>query len=145
MMNAQGSPRRIRVLAILALVVVFAAGMAAGVATMRMLAGRAAEEADSAPGLPVLAPGARILDGLNLTERQRAAIDTIVARHRAEAAQIWRDVQPRFLAIAASARAEIRAVLTDEQNREFDRRLARRRQALRSWVDASLDADTLGH
>ena len=52
---------------------------------------------------------------------------------------------PRFREIVASARLEIRDVLTPEQQQEFDRRLERRRQALRSWMGGGLlDAEAPG-
>jgi len=133
-MNAHGSPRMVRVVAVLALVIVFSAGVAAGVAGSRLLAARATPAAPPPPEWRPLGVDGRILDGLDLTERQREAIEAILARHRAEALREWQDVASRFREIVTSASMEIRGVLTPEQQQEFDRRLDRRRQAIRWWM-----------
>src|SRR5690606_39687104 len=117
-MIAQGSPRMVRGVAVLALLVVFAAGVAAGVAGTRLLAAHATPDAAAPPGRQALGPDARILDGMELTAQQWTAIETILMRHRAEAVRAWQDVAPRFREIVASARLEIRDVLTPEQQQE---------------------------
>lgn len=144
-MNAQDSQRMVRIVAVLALVIVFAAGVAAGVAGSRVMAARAAADAAAPPARQALGPDARILDGMELTAQQWTAIETILMRHRADALRAWQDVAPRFREIVASARLEIRDVLTPEQQQEFDRRLDRRREALRSWLGGGLlDAEAPG-
>jgi Spy/CpxP family protein refolding chaperone len=66
-------------------------------------------------------------DDLGLSAEQRTRIDAILERRRAEMDAFWEEQKPRMEQIADSTRAEIRAVLNDEQRAELDRRRAARR------------------
>jgi Spy/CpxP family protein refolding chaperone len=71
----------------------------------------------------------RLSDELNLTETQRAAIDSILAEQGARVRALNAEVQPRFQQIAEQTRTRIDQVLTDEQRAELRRiRQARIRQ-----------------
>jgi|SRR5687768_796452 len=71
----------------------------------------------------------RLSDELNLTEAQRAAIDSILAEQGARVRALNAEVQPRFQQIAEQTRTRIDQVLTDEQRTELRRiRQARIRQ-----------------
>ena len=69
--------------------------------------------------VPLLPPGT--LDRLELTEAQRASVDEILERRRAETEAILESVYPTLRAQVDSANEEIRAVLTPEQQATFDR------------------------
>lgn len=122
------SARGARALGIVVLAVTFAAGAVAATAidqvlladpTSRAVADRA-EKCDQKRG--------RLLDRLDLTHDQRARIDAILERRRAQTDRFWTEAGPTLEAIMDSTRAEIRAVLTPEQ-RELHDRLRRERKA----------------
>lgn len=122
--------------AALALLLVFAAGVAGGVAVERVWldadsADRAADHrgGDRKNGEHTVIE--RFSDELGLTEDQEARIDTILAGVRDRMHEMWSDVRPRYRAVVDSARGRIEEVLTEEQAeryRELLRREADRRE-----------------
>lgn len=131
---------RTRLATIGVLALVFVAGGAVGAALQRVLAPE--------PGAAV-AGGAvgdrreredgrrerrRIVDRVGLTEEQRAKVDSIVEYHRVRVGEVWREMGPRFEAIAESTRADIKRILTPEQRARYDSLLAEyhRRRSERS-------------
>lgn len=69
-------------------------------------------------------------DILGTTADQRAAIDAAIERSRARTDALWKEYEPRYRATVDTARAEIRAILTDVQIAKFDSlREARRRRS----------------
>jgi Spy/CpxP family protein refolding chaperone len=67
------------------------------------------------------------LDGFDLTSEQRAEIQAILERRQPETDSILRLVMPRLNAIMEATRAEIREVLTPEQQEGLDEMMPRRR------------------
>jgi Spy/CpxP family protein refolding chaperone len=67
----------------------------------------------------MLPPG--VLDRLNLTEEQRAAVDEVLVRRREDTEAVLQAVYPQLRAQVDSASMEIRALLTPEQQETFDR------------------------
>jgi hypothetical protein len=70
---------------------------------------------------------------LDLSKEQHARIDTVLARRETDLKGLMSETRPRFEAIAARTRAEIRSVLTPDQQEKFakitqrmDARLGRR-------------------
>ena len=63
----------------------------------------------------------RFADKLELTEEQRAQIKQIFDSKREQMEQIRKEVQPRFHEIRTTTRNEIRAVLSEQQQKKFDR------------------------
>lgn len=128
--------RRARLLGIALLVVTFAAGMLAG-AAFDALAAREREPAPvQEPGWHCHGPHGKktsmILDRLDLSPEQRARVDAVMARRRAQADAFWEREGPRMRGIVDSTRAEIRAILTPEQRAEYDRLRAEHRAARRA-------------
>lgn len=145
------SRSKVRAAALLALI--FAAGVAAGVAADRAWfvdppaaargddgrAAAAGEDADGRSGEGA-SHGAedkartvieRFADELGLTSDQRAEIETILSHHRESMKEMWSEVQPRFRTLVDSARAQIEGVLTPgqvERYRELLRRERRRQE-----------------
>lgn len=121
------------------LVLVFAAGAAAGVALDRTWL---SPEPDAGPETTRAKseeekPGhertviERFSEELELTRDQRARIDTILARYRDRMHEMWSEVRPRYRSLVDSARARIVDVLTDrqaERYRELLRREAEKRE-----------------
>ncbi len=119
------------------LIVVFLVGVLAGAAGDRLLplAGRPPRPPFGPPG-PGSGPGPgpdagpgfagpRGLPGplerMNLSDAQRRAIDSLLAQHRPRSQAIMRRVIPELRAEADSLRASIRAALTPDQRKAFDR------------------------
>ena len=62
----------------------------------------------------------RLSDRLGLTEEQQERIDALMAERRAEATRILEEVGPFLQAQLDSMEAEIREILTPEQQERFD-------------------------
>jgi hypothetical protein len=62
-----------------------------------------------------------VLDELGLTEVQRAAVEEVLASRRAQTEALLEALYPQLRAQVDSANAEIRALLTPEQQETFDR------------------------
>jgi Spy/CpxP family protein refolding chaperone len=140
---------RPRLLGMALLVATFVAGGLAGAASSRVLAARepAAHPAASDEGRRCQGdrgPGGatmRILNQLDLSAGQRARIDTITARRRAQMDAFWEGPEGRRMrAIVDSARAEIRAVLTPTQAAEYDRLKAEHKRRHAGRRDSAGDA-----
>lgn len=105
--------RRARLTGLIVLLLTFMVGGLVGAATMQML------RADEAPaprrGQPATPASPDFLDRLGLTAEQRAQVDVILERRRAQMEEFWTTHRPALRSIADSARAELRAVLTPAQ------------------------------
>lgn len=130
-MNAFQSPGRARLVGLGVLVAAFLAGAGLGAAVDRAVsvgdvqtetAGDESDDADDDRGRH----GTDILDRLSLSPEQRARVDRIMSRKRSELEAFWDTAGPRLRGITASARTEIRGVLTPAQRAEYDRLLAER-------------------
>jgi Spy/CpxP family protein refolding chaperone len=129
--------RRARLLGMAMLAGMFVAGALAGAATMQVLG------ADEAPALRARGSAGPhdLLQRLDLTPEQRVQIDAVLERRRAEMEEFWDEHRPALRGIADAARAELRAVLTPEQQaveqRFLEERSAeearRRQQRGRGW------------
>lgn len=139
---SDGAARNVRVIAAAALVVAFLCGGLVGALAMRTWGTPRVLGAALSPARDVGLSDALIYDGLDLTAEQKAAIDSVGMRARAQAADVWRDVQPRFRDVVDSARAEIHEILTPEQRDEFERRIARRRRLIERWLGDLPDGRT---
>lgn len=138
--------RRSHLGAAVALLLVFAAGVAGGVALERLWldADSGAEAARSDRGYrdhrPVIE---RFSEELELTADQQAKIDTIVDGLQQRMRDMWAEARPRYRAMVDSAKARIEAVLTEEQvekYRELLEREAERRERRWGEDDSARDA-----
>lgn len=68
-----------------------------------------------------------IIDRVDMSDAQRAAIDSILDDRVRRMQAVWREVEPRLDAITDSARSEIMDVLTPEQRAEYEDMLRQRR------------------
>lgn len=111
---------RLHLQAILLLVAVLAIGVLGGIAFERM---RSPEwVVHPRPGSPPDQLPPELSEGLNLTANQKEAIQEILKRNRPRTDAILDQFLPRLEAVTDSVRAEVRAVLTPEQRKIFDRR-----------------------
>lgn len=67
----------------------------------------------------------RFSEELELTERQRTRIDTILAHFRDRMHEMWSEVRPRYRSLVDSARTRIIEVLDEEQARRYRELLER--------------------
>jgi hypothetical protein len=119
-------PLRTRLVAGLVLLVVFAAGVAAGFFLYHALVRRHPFPlfaiSGPPPGQPPELKG-RILEHLDreldLTPEQHARLDTVLTLREMDLRAIMTEALPRVDSIATRTRAEIRTVLTPEQQEKF--------------------------
>ncbi len=78
---------------------------------------------------------------MELTDAQRRDIDSIRSRWHDQIESFWDTAGPRLRAIADSARAEIRAVLTPEQRARYDSLRAEHRRDKRKDNDKKRSND----
>ena len=107
---------RVKLQGVLLLAVVFAIGAFAGAAFERARQARWGPPPHAGHGTR---PG--WLDKLQLTDAQEQQIHRILERNRPRTDSILDQLLPRLRAVSDSARAEVRAVLTREQQEIFDR------------------------
>jgi Spy/CpxP family protein refolding chaperone len=136
-------PRRARLLGMFLLVSTFLAGALSGAAFDRLLAAREPAPAmrkavEPSPRPAPVRPPQDIFDQIGVTADQRAQIDEILERRRIESDALGKT----FQAMVDSTRAEIRAVLTDEQRAEYERLRAERRAQMRGRDDSGRGPDT---
>ena len=110
---------RARMQGLALLVLAFLVGALAGAAGDRVLSRSRSprpqpQESQEKQRLP------KVLEDMDLTPVQRAAIDSILASGRPRNEAIMNQVMPRFRAVSDSLRQAIRAVLTPAQATEFD-------------------------
>lgn len=136
-MGVVGVFARTRLLGVALLAMTFVAGALSGAAIDRALG---AEEAEAAPvrqGQDRDRERERsyVIDRVEMSDGQRASIDSILDRRIKRMRAVWREVEPRMDAITDSARVEIMDVLTPEQRERYQQLLDERRERRRSHDD----------
>jgi hypothetical protein len=119
-----GRPRRMRLLAVLTLLVVFAAGALVGAAVERGTGHHrpphgAIPRSGGPP--PMFAEGSPIVQRLKLTPVQRDSIERLTARDRARADSVFHSTRQQMRAHFDSTIRAVDAVLTPEQRAEWRR------------------------
>lgn len=127
-MSTPVSPRRVWVLATVALLLTFVAGSLAGVAWERWNHG---SERRHERGRGERHFGKMLQERYGLSDEQARRVEAIVARRRPRVDSLMATVQPRVRAMYDTTNAEIRVLLTPEQRAKFDRDQARRRRERR--------------
>ena len=146
--------------AVLVLILTFAAGAAAGVAADRLWLdpGDGLASSTETPADSTLREGdsedddgrgdrprttiERFADELGLTQEQRGRIEEILSRHREEMHEMWSEIRPRFRRMVDSARADIEAVLSQEQVEQYRRLLRREHEEYEAKHGKQSDADS---
>lgn len=125
-----------------ALLLVFAAGLAGGVALERLWLGPGEAEGKGHDYRPVIE---RFSEELELTERQQARIDTIIGDLRERMREMWADARPRYRAMVDSAKTRIEGVLNEEQVEKYRRLLEREAERHdREWGPDSASGEGVG-
>lgn len=133
-------PGRARFLGIVLLAATFLAGGLSGAALERRASAepprikRQQEKTESDQSNDDRQHGRRrsILDQVDLSAEQRAAIDSILQAGREKVDAYWKETEPGYRALVDSTRAQVRAVLTPEQQAEYDRLRAEHRARSRA-------------
>ena len=109
------SATKTTLIAVLALVLTFVSGMVVGVAMHRVWLRDRQVPRHAATMM------ARHLDlRLDLTDAQRAQVESILLRRHARIDEVWSGARPRVRAEIDAANAEIARVLTPEQREKFE-------------------------
>ncbi|MDX1676169.1 MAG: hypothetical protein R3314_15345 [Longimicrobiales bacterium] len=116
---------RVRLLGFGLLAVTFVVGALAGAAIDRVVLSDAPEEVREERRDDGGRDRSYIIDRVEMSDAQRAAIDSILERRADRMRAVWHEVEPRLDAITDSARAEIMAVLTPEQRAEYEAKMKR--------------------
>lgn len=116
--------KRARLTGMLMLLIMFTVGALVGAATMHVV------EGDEVPNRSRSVERDRpsLFELLELTPAQQTQVDAIMERRREEMDAFWLEHRPRLNAITDSARAEIRRVLTPEQQEIEEQFRAERRK-----------------
>ena len=67
-----------------------------------------------------------VVDGVGLSTVQKTSVDSLVVYHRQRMSDLDTEFQPRYRAVIADLRDEIKQVLTDDQRVMYDELLAER-------------------
>jgi Spy/CpxP family protein refolding chaperone len=125
-MSRPVSPRRVWLLATVALLLTFVAGSLAGVAWERAQHSQSRRHDGGGRGGRHF--GAMLKERYDLSDEQARRIEAIVQRRRPRIDSLMATVQPRIRSAFDSTRAEIRVLLTPEQRVKFDRDQEERRR-----------------
>ena len=104
------------------LVAMFVTGAAVGGSMSQAWEGNSGNADDSGQGStdrerPSYAE--RLEAHLDLTESQRSAVDSILARQASDMEAFWQEVRPKFDALRDTIRIKIMGVLTEEQQQKY--------------------------
>jgi hypothetical protein len=117
-------PTGVRIAAGAVLSVVFVAGLLLGFALDPDLVARSAEGGervgDRRGDFSPPPPGGWFIDRLEMTDAQRAEVDSIVSHFTVHMGDLQREYRPRFMAVVDSVNDALRAVLTPPQLAEYD-------------------------
>jgi len=106
------SPRRARVLGVLLMIGVFAAGAVFGAGLIH--------QHQPGPPPPPPSPADRLIHQLHLTPAQAKRLHELNEAHREELGRLMRETMPRIRAVLDSVENELRPDLTDEQRALLD-------------------------
>ncbi len=103
----------------LVIILVFIAGFGSGVVTTRAVGRRFAYRLLNDPDAVRKVVAARLARKLDLTRDQKSKVDEILLRTQDDLKDLRQEFGPRFQSIMISARNDISAVLTPEQEERF--------------------------
>ena len=112
------SATKTTIVAILVLVVTFAAGLMVGVFVTHVVHVRGEHMPSVFPTKMMVN---RLDRRLDLTDQQRVQVEEIIRRHHLAISTMWKGLHPRVHSEIEQANAEITRILTPEQRKKFER------------------------
>ena len=126
---------RVKIVAVAALVLFFGSGIVVGMAWDQTASAGPPEETRDQTGSERRGRRPLIVEGVGLTAFQKTSVDSLVSFHRKRMLDLNEEFRPRYRAVVADLREEIKGVLTDDQREMYDTLLAEndaRRRARRT-------------
>jgi hypothetical protein len=127
---------KVKIVAVAALVLFFGSGIVVGMAWDQTASTSTPEETrDQTRSERRRGRRTLIVEGVGLTAFQKASVDSLVSFHRKRMSELNEEFRPRYRAVVADLREEIKGVLTDDQREMYDTLLAEtdaRRRARRT-------------
>ena len=75
----------------------------------------------------------RFSKDLGLSGDQKAQVKEIFEAHHPQMVALHKEMQPKMEVVRAETDAQIRKILTDEQQKKFDERNAKRAERMKKW------------
>ena len=129
------SVSRVKIVAVAALVLFFGSGIVVGMAWDQTASASTPEETRDQTMSERRGRRPLIVEGVGLTAFQKTSVDSLVSFHRKRMSDLNEEFRPRYSAVVADLREEIKGVLTDDQREMYDTLLAEndaRRRARRT-------------
>ena len=126
---------KVRIVAVAALVLFFGSGIVVGMAWDQTASASTPEETSDETRSERSGRRPLIVEGVGLTALQKTSVDSLVSFHRKRMSDLNEEFRPRYRAVIADLREEIKGVLTDDQREMYDTLLAEsdvRRRARRT-------------
>ena len=126
---------KVKIVAVAALVLFFGSGIVVGMAWDQTASASTPEETSDQARSERSGRRPLIVEGVGLTAPQKTSVDSLVSFHRKRMSDLNEDFRPRYRAVIADLREEIKGVLTDDQREMYDTLLAEsdaRRRARRT-------------
>jgi hypothetical protein len=126
---------RVKIVAVAALVLFFGSGIVVGMAWDQTARASTPEETRDQTRSEGRGRRPLIVEGVGLTAFQKTSVDSLVSFHRKRMSDLNEEFRPRYSAVVADLREEIKGVLTDDQREMYDTLLAEndaRRRARRT-------------
>lgn len=127
---------KVKIVAVAALVLFFGSGIVVGMAWDQTASASTPEEtSDETSSEERRERRPLIVEGVGLTALQKTSVDSLVSFHRKRMSELNEEFRPRYRAVIADLREEIKGVLTDDQREMYDTLLAEsdaRRRARRT-------------
>jgi hypothetical protein len=126
---------RVKIVAVAALVLFFGSGIVVGMAWDQTVSASTPEETRDQTRSERRGRRPLIVEGVGLTAFQKTSVDSLVSFHRKRMSDLNEEFRPRYSAVVADLREEIKGVLTDDQREMYDTLLAEndaRRRARRT-------------
>jgi len=126
---------KVKIVAVAALVLFFGSGIVVGMAWDQTASASTPEETSDETSSERSGRRPLIVEGVGLSALQKTSVDSLVSFHRKRMSDLNEEFRPRYRAVIADLREEIKGVLTDDQREMYDTLLAEsdaRRRARRA-------------
>jgi hypothetical protein len=111
---------KVKVVAVAALVLFFGSGIVVGMAWDQTASASTPQETSDETRSERSGRRPLIVEGVGLTAFQKTSVDSLVSFHRKRMSDLNEEFRPRYRAVIADLREEIKGVLTDDQREMYD-------------------------